>query len=80
MVRHPRRTRQKFVAHLSQIFATIESKLPGKGRSPERKKQAMSIFALQVGALHLARVIKGTELSDQILKAGFEAAGKLIPK
>ena len=80
MVRHPRRTRQKFVAHLSQIFATIESKLPGKGRGPERKKQAMSIFALQEGALHLARVIKGSELSDQILKAGFEAAGKLIPK
>ena len=68
------------VAHLSQIFATIDSKLPGKGLGLNRKKQAMSIFALLVGALQLARVTKGTELSDQILEAGFEAARKLMPK
>jgi len=80
MARHPRRTRESFITHLEKIFATIDSKLPGGLRGPERKKQAMSVFALLVGALHLARVTKGTELSDQILEAGVEATRKLIPK
>jgi TetR/AcrR family transcriptional regulator, transcriptional repressor for nem operon len=80
MARHPRRTREKFITHLEKIFATIDSKLPGGRRGSERKQQAMAIFALLAGALQLARVTKGTELSDQILEAGVEATRKLIPK
>ena len=80
MARHPRRTRERFITHLEKVFATLDSKLPSGGRARERKNQAMAVFALLVGALQLARVTKGTELSDQILEAGVEAARKLIPK
>jgi hypothetical protein len=38
----------------------------------------MGIFAVRVGSLEIARLTKDTELSDTMLKAGIEAALKLI--
>ena len=78
MVRHPLRTRQIFIKHLQKNFATIVAKLPGKRGAAARKKEAMSVFALLVGTLQIARVTKDTELSDKILEAGIEAAAKLV--
>jgi TetR/AcrR family transcriptional repressor of nem operon len=53
MAGHPRRTRERFISNLEKVFATIDSKLPSGGSAPERKKQAMAVFALLVGALQL---------------------------
>jgi TetR/AcrR family transcriptional regulator, transcriptional repressor for nem operon len=78
IARHPFETRQVFISHLRKNFAAIDSKLSSKKQGAARRREVMAIFALLMGSLEISRLTKGTELSDEMLKAGIQAAEKLI--
>ncbi|MER8467819.1 TetR/AcrR family transcriptional regulator, partial [Mesorhizobium sp. M1396] len=43
-------------------------------RAKDPEGVALAVFATLIGALQMARAVKGTELSDRILAAGKDAA------
>jgi TetR/AcrR family transcriptional repressor of nem operon len=80
VARRPRRTREKFLTHLSRVLSSIESRLPGNIPGPRRQIVAMSIFALLVGSVQLSRVTRGTKLSDAMINAAIKGATTLIER
>jgi len=60
------------------LVGGLAQRLPGGGIVP-RRALAIGIIALMYGGLSLARAVKGTELSDEVLRAcralGVAAAG-----
>jgi TetR/AcrR family transcriptional regulator, transcriptional repressor for nem operon len=76
--RLPRRMRERFLVHLSEILNSIESRLPDNVRAPDRRRVAMSLFALLLGSIQLSRVSRGTELSEAMIDAASKAANSLI--
>ena len=76
--RLPRRTRETFLVHLSQILSSIESRIPDNVRGAERRVVTISLFALLLGSIQLSRVSRGTELSDVIIEAAIKGANRLI--
>jgi TetR/AcrR family transcriptional regulator, transcriptional repressor for nem operon len=75
--RLPRRTRERFLAHLQQVLSSLESRLPKNIRGSNRKTLAMSIFALLLGSIQLSRASRGTELSEAVIAAAMKAARQL---
>jgi AcrR family transcriptional regulator len=78
IARHPIETRENFIEHLKKNFASIDSKLDSEATGAARARQVMAIFALLTGALVIARLTKGTKLSDAMLLGGVEAVGKIM--
>lgn len=72
LAREPVETRSFWAEHFMATIRQFESELPPETRDPEAA--AMGIYATLIGALQLARVVKGTPLSDRILAAGADAA------
>lgn len=72
LAREPAETRSFWAEHFLSIIRQFASELPPETRDPEAV--AMGIYATLIGALQLARVVKGTPLSDRILAAGADAA------
>jgi TetR/AcrR family transcriptional repressor of nem operon len=54
-----------------QVEAFVEELAPHlrEGDARERRHLALGLFAMMVGALTLARALRGTELSDEVIKA-----------
>jgi TetR/AcrR family transcriptional regulator, transcriptional repressor for nem operon len=67
--RHSKATRSAFTRKLRRMVSHIESLLPNPN-----VEIAQAIFATLVGTLQLARAVSDSALSDQLLKAGQEAA------
>ena len=67
--RHSKATRSAFTRKLRRMVSHIESVLPNPN-----VEIAQAIFATLVGTLQLARAVSDSALSDQLLKAGQEAA------
>lgn len=61
--------------HFLATIRQFASQLPPESRDPEAT--AIGIYATLIGALQLARVVKGTPLADRILAAGADAARAL---
>jgi TetR/AcrR family transcriptional regulator, transcriptional repressor for nem operon len=67
--RRSKATRSAFTRKLRRMVSHIESVLPNPN-----VEIAQAIFATLVGTLQLARAVSDSALSDQLLKAGQEAA------
>ena len=75
--RLPRRTRESFLIHVHQVLSSIQSRLPENIRGSNRDATAMSIFALLLGSIQLARASRGTKLSEAVIEAATEGAKHL---
>lgn len=72
LAREPVETRSLWAEHFLATIRQFASELPPETRDPEAA--AVGVYATLIGALQLARVVKGTPLSDRILAAGKDAA------
>lgn len=75
LAREPAETRSCWAEHLVATARQFASQLPPQTRDAEAT--ALGIYATLIGALQLARVVKGTPLSDRILAAGSDAAREI---
>ena len=71
IARQPPETREVYTERFLSLVSQVSAALP-QGKDPEGV--ALGVFATLIGALQLARVVQGTELSDRILSAGADAA------
>jgi AcrR family transcriptional regulator len=76
IARHPRQTRDAFTGKVSEITGLLAALL-AKGSAADRRKRAIAVYALMVGALQLARAVNDSKLSDEILQNAADAALKL---
>jgi TetR/AcrR family transcriptional repressor of nem operon len=74
LARHPKATRKGFSERLAKVIAAIELRLPGKLTPAQKRKTAIGIFGLLVGALQMARAVDEPVASDEILEAGIASA------
>jgi len=73
IARHPRKTRDAFTGKMSEIISLMAAQI-GKGAPAERRRNAMAIYSMMVGALQLARAVNDKQLSEEILASTIEAA------
>jgi AcrR family transcriptional regulator len=73
IARHPKPTRDSFTGKIAEIVDLIAARA-GKGAARERRKRAIAVYGLMVGALQLARAVNDRKLSDEILESAAEAA------
>lgn len=71
--RLPRSSRAVFTREVKTYIELIAAQLAG-GDEAERRRRAMQIFGVLLGALQLARTIEDRDASDRMLEAGVEAA------
>jgi AcrR family transcriptional regulator len=73
IARHPRATRDAFTGKVDDVIELIAAGLDAASE-PERRRKAVAVYALMVGALQLARAVNDRRLSGEILKSGAEEA------
>jgi AcrR family transcriptional regulator len=73
VARHPRETRDIFTARADEIILLIASRLR-TGSASGRRRKAMAIYGMMVGALQLARAVNDRKLSDEVLESAIEGA------
>ena len=73
MGRQSEATRTEIEKGLNQIFQMLNEGLPIRRLRPCRA-QAIAIYSLMIGALQLSRAVSSTEMSEEILSSGVEAA------
>ena len=73
IARHPNRTRDAFTAKISEIIALLAAQIRDRSAAGRRRK-AVAIYGMMVGALQLARAVNDRRLSDEILEGGVTAA------
>jgi TetR/AcrR family transcriptional repressor of nem operon len=73
IARESPKTRKAFAAKLDQMIEMMADQITGVPRKTARK-QAVATLATMAGTLLLARITGSGELSDEVLKAGKDAA------
>jgi AcrR family transcriptional regulator len=73
IARHPKPTRDAFTAKIVDIVDLIAARA-GKAAPRERRKRAIAVYGLMVGALQLARAVNDRKLSDEILESAADGA------
>jgi len=73
IARHPVSTRRAFMAKLDRLLELIGAHVP-TGDATTRRRTAIGIFAVMMGALQLARAEPNPARSKQILESGIDAA------
>jgi AcrR family transcriptional regulator len=73
IARHPEGTRDIFTAKAEQIILLIAAQLR-TGSAAERRRKAMAIYGMMVGALQLARAVNDRKLSDEMLESAIDGA------
>lgn len=68
-------TRKHFTASIGRLVNLLAEKLPAGTR--DRRKTAIGIFSVMMGALQLARSVNDKALSDEIIEAGTASALQL---
>jgi TetR/AcrR family transcriptional repressor of nem operon len=76
LARQPPETRSFYAERLLSIVRQMASSLPPQAHDPEGV--ALGVYATLIGALQLARAVKGTALSDRVLAAGADAVRALV--
>jgi len=61
---------------VSEIIGLLAAQI-GNGSAADRRKRAIAVYGLMVGALQLARAVNDSKLSDEILQNAADAALKL---
>ncbi len=74
LARHPKSSRVKFVENFECLFTEIAGHLPPGGEPADRRRKAIGIFAVMMGAIQLARASGAEAASDEILDAGIANA------
>ncbi len=77
MGRQSEATRTEIEKGLNQIFQMLNERLPIRRLQPCRT-EAIAIYSLMIGALQLSRAVSSTEMSEEILRSGVEAALVLV--
>ena len=73
VARHPKRTREAFTDKITEIVSLMAAQI-GTGAPAERRRNAIAIYGMMVGALQLARAASDKQLSEEILASATEAA------
>jgi TetR/AcrR family transcriptional regulator, transcriptional repressor for nem operon len=73
IARHSHSTRAAFTQEFDAIIEVIVQQLPAGDRGV-RRQAAIAIFGMMMGTLQLARAVPNTNLSNQILESGIDAA------
>jgi TetR/AcrR family transcriptional repressor of nem operon len=73
IARHPRATRDAFTGKVSDLVALMTEQIR-QGTAGERRRKAIAIYSIMVGALQLARAVNDKKLSDEILENAADAA------
>jgi TetR/AcrR family transcriptional regulator, transcriptional repressor for nem operon len=73
VARHPKKTREAFTDKMSEIISLMAAQID-KGTPAERRRNAIAIYSMMVGALQLARAVSDKQLSEEILASATEAA------
>jgi len=73
IARHPKTTRDAFTGKITEIVKLIAARA-ANGSARERRKRAIAVYGLMVGALQLARAVNDRKLSDEILESAADAA------
>lgn len=73
IARHPKATREAFTGKMSDLIALMAEQIR-QGSAKERRRKAIAIYAIMVGALQLSRAVSDRQLSDEILENAVEAA------
>jgi TetR/AcrR family transcriptional regulator, transcriptional repressor for nem operon len=76
LARQPSDTRSLYAARFLTMVRQMASSLPPQTQDPETI--ALGVYATLIGALQLARAVRGTALSGRILAAGADAARALV--
>ena len=71
--RHPKTTRDAFTGKIVELVDLIAARA-GKGSARKRRKRAIAVYGLMVGALQLARAVNDRKLSDEILESAADSA------
>jgi TetR/AcrR family transcriptional repressor of nem operon len=74
LARHPGTTRKGFTQKLEKVTTDIAAHLPADMAPALKRKTAVGVFAILVGALQMARAVDDTAFSDQLLEAGIASA------
>jgi TetR/AcrR family transcriptional regulator, transcriptional repressor for nem operon len=73
IARHSRQTRDIFTGRTEQVIALIAAELH-TGSAAARRRKAMAIYGMMVGALQLARAANDKKLSNEMLESAIEGA------
>jgi AcrR family transcriptional regulator len=73
IARHPKATRDAFTGKVDDVIELIAAGLAPASEA-ERRRRAVAIYALMVGALQLARAVNDKRLSAEILQSGADEA------
>jgi AcrR family transcriptional regulator len=73
IARHPKTTRDAFTGKIMEIVDLIAARA-GDGSARARRKRAIAVYGLMVGALQLARAVNDRKLSDEILEGAADSA------
>lgn len=73
IARHPKATREAFTGKMSDLIALMAEQIR-QGSAEERRRKAIAVYAIMVGALQLSRAVSDRRLSDEILENAVEAA------
>jgi AcrR family transcriptional regulator len=79
IARRPAATKEVFTDELMGVIDDIASRL-NPTRAEAAQMDALTLFALMLGTLQLARTLTDRDLSDQLLARGVEAAMKLLDR
>ena len=77
IARHPKATRDAFTGKIVEIVGLIAAQA-GQGSARERRKRALAVYGLMVGALQLARAVNDRKLSDDILESAADSALAIV--
>jgi len=77
IVRRPAVTKKAFTGELTGLMDEIAARLDPTDLEATRTN-ALTLFALMVGTLQLARALTDRDLSDQLLEQGAETALKML--
>lgn len=73
IARHPKATREAFTGKMSDLIALMAEQIR-QGSAEERRRKAIAIYAIMVGALQLSRAVNDRRLSDEILENAAKTA------
>ena len=72
--------REVLSEQISSFASELGSLLPRSAEAPERRHLALGLFALMYGGLALARALRGTPLSDEVLRACRSIGRKVVSR
>lgn len=73
IARHPKATREAFTGKMSDLIALMAEQIR-QGSAEERRRKAIAIYSIMVGALQLSRAVNDRQLSDEILENAVKTA------